>query len=724
MNKIIKICLWAIAFTPLMMDSSVFFPSVTGGSIFMRGLLFLIGVLFIINFFYERQFKEKIIEKVKIVIKNPLFISISAFILIFIISTIFSIDKYSAFWGNADRAEGLVGIIYFFSLFIFSLLVFEKKDWLWFFRLSLIASSILLLKEFIQFSDGLGRPGSFTNNPTFLAGYLLFSMFCAIVVFEGTLTPRKITGNRRKYLFLMGWKYFSIGIFVLSILGIFIAQTRGTILGLAVGFVSVLIYGIFKGKNVFYKKLNLRRLSIIFLCFLFIFSCVFVLTRKNEMWQKVPGLGRISTISSEDTSTQTRLLMTKLSIKAVNPIENGWKKLLIGWGPENFSLAYSKYFSGEQYKYEVGWFDRSHNKLLDVLVMHGLFGLVSYLAIWFFFLKFIFKNPTIMLFSVGRKEALQKGDYLSGQVSLLNIGLLFFGSSLLVHLLFIFDQATTSIPFFVVLAFILCMTFYNNVNKEKEEYKKQHEVDKIKNIFIGIFFSALAIFICFVFVRNDLPSYIQMKEYGALREQSDPKIMSEEIDKVFKPFTVAQASIRDDFLIFVSRNYDANNEFIVKLFNTSIIKAEEYVDRTPFDLRFLAHLAEVYSNKGNELNNPTFLKKGEEHIRKVLIYAPNRPDFNFDLALNLFYQKRYKESFNYFEKVLDINPSSLPQNGKIIENIYPLFFQYFYIDRDKDNFIKTIRRLEEYKYTNAGDLDGLIEYMKKNNTWPNINFTP
>jgi len=703
MNKIIKIYLWAIAFTPLMMDNSVFFPSVTGESIFMRGFLFLICIFFTINFFYKRQFRKKIIEKIKIFIKNPLFISILAFILIFIISTIFSIDKYSAFWGNADRAEGLVGIIYFFSFFIFSILVFEKKDWLWFFRLSLVVSSVLLLKEFIQFSDGLGRPGSFTNNPTFLAGYLLFSIFCAIIVFKGILTPREITGNRRKYLFLMGWKYFSIGIFILSILGIFIAQTRGTILGLVVGFVSVLIYGIFKGKDVFYKKLNLRRLSIIFLCFLFIFSCVFVLTRKNEMWQKVPGLGRVAAVNSEDITIQTRLLMTKLSIKAVNPIENGWKKFLIGWGPENFSLAYSKYFSGEQYKYEVGWFDRSHNKLLDALVMNGLIGLIAYLSIYFFFFKAIFKRKDFSLF---------------------NIGLIFFGVSLLVHLLFVFDQATTSIPFFAVLAFVLCLIGYNNIEKETKENKRKYETDKTEGIFTGIFFSALALFICFVFVRNDLSSYIQMKKYGALREKSDPKIMSEEIDKVFEPFTVAQASIRDDFLVFVSKNYDANNEFIVKLFNTSIIKAEEYVNRAPFDLRFLAHLAEVYSNKGNELNNPIFLKKGEECIRKVLIYAPNRPDFNFDLALNLFYQQRYKESFNYFEKVLDINPSFLPQNGKIVQNIYPLFFQYFYIDRDKDNFIKTIKRLEEYKYTNAGDLDGLIEYMEKNNTWPNINFTP
>src|ERR1035437_8392967 len=181
MNKVIKICLWVLAFIPLVVDNTIFTPA--NGNFFLRLVLVLASILFLIQFFSSQQFRNKITEKIKPVIKNPLVIAISSFIFISIISTIFAVDKYSAFWGNTERVEGLVGLIYFFSFFVSSLLIFEKKDWLWFFKLSLFVSSALLIKEFIEFFSGQGRPNSFIGNPAFLAGYLLFSRFSAIIVF-------------------------------------------------------------------------------------------------------------------------------------------------------------------------------------------------------------------------------------------------------------------------------------------------------------------------------------------------------------------------------------------------------------------------------------------------------------------------------------------------------------------------------------------------------------
>ena len=206
----------------------------------------------------------------------------------------------------------MTGIIFFFSFFLLSLLVFYKKDWLWFFKLSLFVSFILLFGEFIEFFFGAKLSDFFIGNTTFLAGYLLFSILCSFLVFEE---------SENKF-----FRYFSILIFILSILGIFITQNRGTIVGLVVSFLVLLIYGIFKGKNISYKKFNFRRISGVLLCCIFIFSAVFISTKSNGIWQKVPGLSRIAAISSEDDTTQTRLIMGKLSLQAVNPVQNGLKK--------------------------------------------------------------------------------------------------------------------------------------------------------------------------------------------------------------------------------------------------------------------------------------------------------------------------------------------------------------------------------------------------------------
>lgn len=686
MIKIMKLCLWVLAFIPLIVDNTIFAPE--NSNFFMRSVLVLITIFFLINFFYSSYFREVIVKKISFFIKNPIVISILAFLSIFIISTIFSIDKYSAFWGTMGRAEGLVGLVYLFSFFTFSLFIFEKKDWLWFFKLSLFVSFIIIFKEFFQFFSGVDRPGSFFNNPTFLAGYLLFSIFCSIVIFS------EIKNNF--------FKYFSVLILILSILGIFITGTRGTLVGLAVGIIVVFIYSIIKGRSISFLNFNLRKVLIIILCFIFLFGAFFVTTRQNKVWQKVPGLSRIALISGKDDTTQTRLIMARLSLQSINPKEEGIKKFLIGWGPENFSLAYGKYFNSKQFQYEAGWFDRSHNKLFDLLVMTGVFGLLTYLSIYFFFFKSIFKIK----------------DF-----SLLNVGLLLFGSSLLVHLLFVFDQITTSIFFFGLLSFSIYLTI-DNISENI--IKKQKSKDKIINkltIFSGIFFLFLILFLYFVFFSNDLPSFRQIKEYDSLRKGNYPDVILNKIDRVMSPFTLAQMSIRYDFLFFMTKNYNPKDDIMVKLSDLAFSKAEEYIKRVPLDLQFLSILAYNYNNQGKDFNNPEFIKKSEEYLRTLLLMAPNRPDFNYVLALNLFYQKRYNESFNLAENLFDKNPEYFSQNntGKA-EWFYILFIKHFYEVKDKDNFIKATKRLKDNEYVDSATLDQIIEFINKTGVWPNINF--
>jgi O-antigen ligase len=672
-----------LAFIPLIVVTfnSVFFPFVTGKNIFLRGFLVLTSILFIIYFFYTKKFREEIVQKVNKFIKHPLVISILAFVFILIISTIFAVDKYNAFWGNIERAEGLVGIIYFFAFFVFSLLIFEKKDWLVFFKLSLFTSFILLFREFWQFFSGISRPGSLTDNPAFLAGYLLFSIACSFIVFNET---------KSKF-----WKSFSIILLVLSILGIFITQTRGTILGLALGIVTVLIYSIFKGKEINFWKLNLRKISIIILCFLAVFSLVFISTRKNEIWQKVPGFSRVSVVSEGDATTATRLLLEKLSLQAVNPAQNGLSKFLIGWGPENFGLAYAKYFNPAQYKYETSWFDRAHNEFLDRLVMNGVLGLIAYLAIWFFFFKSVLKRKN------------------NEQFSLLHAALFFFGVSFLVHLLFIFDQITTFIPFFALLSFVAYMSDSNSDVRRRTTSPLPNlplaKREELGGGLSGIFFSILAIFLCFVFFRNDLTGYLQMQKYISLRKTSNAEVLSEKIDTTFEPFTTAQMNIRNDFLLAATRSYNANNEYLSKIFSLALLEAEDYTNKIPLDLQFSNNLAYIYMSEGNDLNNTEFLNKAEIDYRRIILSAPNIPSYEYGFAFDLYFLKKYDESFIYFEKTFDADPSLYFRNGKNVEGIYTVFLQYFYQNKDKIDFQKTVERLKENGYNNQAVLGQVIK---------------
>lgn len=687
MKKIMKACLLLVSFFPFIVDSTVFFPYTTGKVIFFRSILFLINILFLSFYIYKKDFRSEIFLKINKIIKNPLFLSILGFVFISTISMIFAVNKYTAFLGELERGEGLVGILFLFLFFVYIIFFFEKKDYLLFFKLSLFVSFVIIGREFFQFYLGVARPGSFLENPIFLAGYLLFSIFSAIFVF-----------SESKNNF---WKYFPVCIFVLSILGVFITGTRGTILGLVTGFFSVFIYFLFKkeSKEIFvFKKNSLRRISIIMLCVSVLFSLFFVITKKNDIWQKIPGFSRMVYVGSGDSSTNSRLINIKLSIDAINPVNNGIGKFLIGWGPDNFILAYQKYLNLNMLKYDAGWFDRAHNRLLDVLVMNGVFGLMSYLLIFIFLFSFLFKNK---------------------EISIQNIGFMIFGISLLIHLLFVFEQMATSIPFFIVTACILNSSI-GNFELKNENFSK------IKSALYYIVFLLIIIILSFVFVRNDLIGYLQMKKFSHLIKGGDVVTLMKKNSFVFEPNTTAQSNIRKNLLIIVGDNHDLKNKTMIDLSNFAIGRGEEYMKINPYDVRFLSALANAYNDKGLDFESIEHIKIAEKYLREILILAPNRPDIIFSLAFNLFNQRNYNESFASFEEVFNNSPYLVldmkEDVRQKIQSIYIIFLQHFYATKDKDSFIKVADRLKEIKYKDADTLYEIINFIDKTNIWPNVDF--
>ena len=689
LKTLTKLCLWSLAFIPLIVDFKVFFPYASAKNIFIESALFLAGILILINFFYSKSFREEIIEKATKYIKHPLVISIFAFISIFIISTVFAVDKYAAFWGDLSRAEGLSGMIFFFSFFAFSLFTFEKSDWLWFFKLSLFTSLILLGKEFVEYFSGVVRPGSFTGNPTFLAGYLLFSISSGLIVLNE----------------VKGWFFrcLSIATIILSVLGIFIAQTRGTILGLGLGIIVALIYCAFKGRDINYKKLNLQKSAIALLCLGIIFSGVFAITRENKIWQKVPGLTRLAvthTGDEDDLSTQVRLFVYQSALQSVNPAQGNTGKLLTGWGPDNFLLVDSKYYNPELYQYETVWHDRAHNKFLDVLVMNGIFGLLAYLAIWFLLFRYILKKK---------------------EFSLVSIGLLTFSISYLVHLIFVFDQISTSIPFFSILAFTAYLTTTDPIKQLKKPQIALENKEK-GEILAGTFLAILTVFLAFIYLKSTLPGYVQMRNYTSIVKGLNSAVIENKIDSVFNYDTNTQMNMRRNFLEVTNRTYNKEpSELNARLLKKAISLAEDYLKKRPANFQFMTTLADLYSRKGYSLKNIEYLKRGEELLRQVLTFAPNRPDINIKLALNLLYQEKFMESFNLVEKVFESNPVVEPDRENF-EGIYTALIKYFYEQKDVTNFRKVAQRLKTNNYDGVAQLDKILDYLNKNGVFPRVDF--
>lgn len=735
MAFLIKLCLWALAFVPLVMNSSVFFPFIFGKVLAIRIFIALASLLFAVHLVANDEFRRETYGRAKRLIKNPLFITTTAFISIFTISTIFAVSPFRAFFGDVERGEGLLGFLYFYAFFVYSLLLFEKKDWVMFFKLNLITGLILFVKELFELCptseagvtacNWAFRPGAFTGNPAFLGGYFLFVIFAALVA---------LYYSKKEPI----WRLFAAIMVPISVIGLFVTQTRAAMLGLVMGTLALVVYGAAHGKATFVKKgVSLRTASAWLLVAMALVGGIFYATRSNPFWAHVPGFNRAATFTLNDFTVQTRLISLGVSTNAIDPSQNGLQKFLIGWGPENFSIAYNQYYNPEYYRFEHTWFDRAHNKLMDVGVMNGILGLLAYLGIWA---------------SVAWLAFRRKG------FSFDMMAVLFFGAAFFFNLLFVFDQISTVVPFFAFLGFAVFVASLESRDGgsvpagSKKVIHSGGSLATTEYVTYGAAWIA-AVFFAWGLIFWTLVPMSQMNAYLSAIQEQKAWLIVQQPDAIFEPYTFAQQDIRSHFLSVGIANY--SNPQARPLFDLALAKMEELVERESSNPRFLSMLAGAYDHVGRATGDMAQLKKAEEYYKRALELAPMRQDVVYSYALNLSSQDRdaeaikllrdeiavdpispethyyvsvvimggggdYKEALTEIEIAMQSSSFAVSSNAGA-RNIYRAILKAAYDRRDKERFVLAAQRLEALDTEQSERIAEMREMVEKGQ-WPAVNF--
>lgn len=430
MKKLATILLLSTAFVPLFVYSKYLSPFIDAKVLFLRGVSFLVILLIglvLISKSKNKEDREDIATSINILQKDRLFIFVSIGILLTILSTIFAFDKSMAFFGEPLRAEGFLTIISIYSLYVGYLLLFKKSEWSKFFVYTAITTIILFVVQSKQSFLGMYRSDSLMGNPIFLASYYLFSIFAGLCLVRFT---KESKNNNYAYL---GWVSIA-----LSVIGILLTKTRGTILALFIGFFITTIASIFYGKNIYIRKISFRKLGVIAVSALILFSLLFIVTRSAPFWQKIPGLNRFAEIGISDNSSNSRIEYTKTSIKGFFSDKNP-TRLMLGWGPVNYQFFWIKNYNPVFFYYDPGTADHAHNQVIDILVMSGILGLIIYIAVW----TLVFKKI---------KQMFEK-DFFTPLIIILCL------SAYFINNLFAFDTAVTSLMFYVTIAFVSEVTF-------------------------------------------------------------------------------------------------------------------------------------------------------------------------------------------------------------------------------------------------------------------------
>ena len=376
--------LYVSAFSVIVVMNSIFFPFIGGKDYFFRFATELSLAAVVLWWAFEAR-KGEFAARVKELFRRPVTIAVTVFVAMFQIACAYAYDPSAAFWSNYERGEGGFQMLHYYLFFL--LLVFlmkTEKQWKAFFKSSLIAGGIMVLygiggnyslAGFIGPYSGQTAPvgwwhqlidGRFQGslgNAAYVGAYLLFSMFYVGYLWTsdkiaGVLTAGKV------------WLYSIALAVALFFFGL--SATRGAFIGLMLGIFVAVLYVVFatKGKT--------RKWGAVILGILIILGIGIYADRKDPMLQKIPE-GRLLQISLSDATAQTRLMVWG----------EAWQGFLLrpvtGWGPENFTAVYDKFFNPKFYvpgQSSETWFDRAHSIYFDYLAETGILGFLSYFAIF------------------------------------------------------------------------------------------------------------------------------------------------------------------------------------------------------------------------------------------------------------------------------------------------------------------------------------------------------
>ena len=359
-HSIFLLCLMA-PWSLLWLDSSLLFPYETGKAWLFRAI---VSVAFSLLLIYQLAFRAPDITDKKAVMSIRVWhYSMLAFLLWTGLTNIFGIDLYRSFWSNYERMSGYLAYIYWAAYFLCLIAVLnEQRARLLMFNLLFV----ILMVGLIGLLEPEERIISTLGNPIYLGNLAVFGIFISGFLIAG---EKYVTRSRAIIL----------GIIFLLVVGIlllvlFKTASRGPMLALFAGIMLMLLRLAFT----LLAKKPMGVVIAVAMGAIIIASLIMIPGQQPGAWLKNSdsyALQRLGGISLHNQTTIDRLENWSIALDASE------QHPLLGWGQENYAIAYHEHYRAGVMDDAKIWFDRAHNAYLDVLIASGWPGLLLYLLL-------------------------------------------------------------------------------------------------------------------------------------------------------------------------------------------------------------------------------------------------------------------------------------------------------------------------------------------------------
>jgi len=616
--KLIKFGIGFILFIPLYVGGSFFFPF-----IFPKIWLFQL-VTEIIFFFYvilaisDSRFRPKF----NLVIGAVLLLT-----LILIITSFTGVDVFRSFWGNTERMSGVIAWFHFvvFAIILAGVLKTEK-EWQKFFGIAVIVSILEFFYVLAQYvgASWVWLPHSQVGtigNTDLLGSYAIFSAFFAFYLWQGLKTSEPNTKYQipnTKYKWLWATAFF------LNVGTLYIASSRGAILGFFAGILAYIIFSILE------KKINIKAFAPVVLILLLVYGIIFSF-RNTDFVKNNRQLSRVTNVSLKDDTVQQRFTEWGIAWDAFKA------KPIFGFGPNNYLYLHNAFLNPRVYNLRETNFDRAHNAYLDYASMSGILGLLGYLFLiavlfWVFIKKKLWTFASLII-----AYAIQS--------------------------FFVFDSPASYIALFLTIGFAIHVS-------DKQQVTSDKGITNPK-IFSPQTVIALSLVSCllslYVFWQVSVKPMVVNNEF--VRAFNNSSISPEEAFNLYKKAltqeTLGTTEFRNQYVTWLQRNLgNFKPEEQMAVLDFGISELEKEVKDHPMVFSYM-NLGQLYNYKARGFQDESIKREFFEHAAsaydKALELAPKRLEVYYSFLQLSFDTKNYSKSVELMKKAVEINPT-YPQN--------------------------------------------------------------
>ena len=586
---------------PYVVTPQLYFPFVTGKVFYFFLLVLLLGLFVDLKFVWQKGF-------VKV---NFLTVILFLFVLANFLSAIFGENFIRSFWGNFERGTSFLFLLFCYLFFLLlGAVLTTKESWMKLFLIiTLIATSIAsmtIIERIFHWEVIPGDKGGVSfGNDSFLATYLLFGVFISLlVVFEFGKNSKELG-----FVFLerKDVVFFGTIFFIINLIALYLSHGRAAFISTVGALVFLyLLYLSFAQNDKFLQKIAKGILIPAMLLFIF---AVITLQIPNSITQRLFSILNLN-----------RVLVWQSSVEMVK------EKPILGWGENNFELAFNKYLNPKMYLLGEIRFDKAHNVIYEVLVTNGILGFVVFLLIY-----------AIVFYYLWRLYIKKEVDFWIPAI-LTSLFLAHFVQNLTV-----FDTPTSYVYLFFIFGFISYL-----VPSKKFQIQLSGRALKfiLTILLFGIF--ALAFYFC-VYQPYLSARYAQMASTCSTVQISDK-------------FTYYKKSIDTSlFGLYSSREYLAQftlnhfDELNLTQIQTTIQELQKTIQEEENDFYGYYLLAQVFNKYGEKFDRSKLLE-AKNIITKAITLFPNHLYGYFVLSNTYELLGKPEESLNAILTVLQIEP--------------------------------------------------------------------